>query len=951
MRNISPASLAKLQEKTGTEPIVIVEVDWFNSSLDATIGQLARYSDRKFDEEGLDGRILQVDNIEDILNVSKNGTSQSVTLTLDDGDGALKQIFNNTDIHKKRVWIYQWFSGLPITEKFLLFSGIVASPIVWSEGARTLTFSVISKGEDVEIGFSPEEGEFPTLPQNMVGTVWPLVFGEVAKLPFQRVDEISFRNGSSQQPGKDDKKEEDNGSNASPVIKEGTGIADPSLKKQIDLSSQQASEASRLAQLYFLGYLQASGRARRAGELPEFSPIQVGKGPWSSLAKQYLDAGNNMLLQGQQLRTKSQQLTTTHNTQKSHEKKSIGVTYGEKMPQGKKAALDLGEGAIHSGYFLGNSFVITGREHPMTEKYEGMNVTTEPTIARETFFYADAGTPLDFNFVRPVTTITDTDGTPIVVEDNNIYPVRYIVSSTIPVTVTAVFARRTQHNITGIYLVPPTYYEVVQVMFGTLPVTALILRIPLSARGEGWDDELWGTVTSTIGPNTVDILQWIIETYTNHVVDATSFAEVRALLEPYPSNFSLQTRPQVMSVLAEIAYQARCIIWLKDNTFYLKYLAKKDTPVATITEADIVENTMEISCTETEDLTTKYIAEWVSQYKTGARNLTILRYNIAWYGTNEKRYSYFIYTQQQLVEKSATFWMIREANTFKLIKFTVPIKFLNIETLDTITLDFDHDFIANEPVDCVVEEAVVDTANYTITLKCWCPVRTGEMVTYTFAYLNDLDVQNVFPTDEDVRTGRAGSGSNKRPNPYNNDVKMPPAPPVSDPVNPPNDEILSTPFTGTEGNGGSLRVTVRPHTWGADPSYIPDNGNQSPVFTTRADNTGIVPLGKKPPGTTTYQYGKTDVKPTAIIPPQSTVVPGIVVSGSGEGPYVVKVYYGGLAGEATTLREVFCVSLPEDDDGPQQVPEGAAVMVTQVAYKVDDTNYNIEYTMQPATWI
>ena len=931
MRSISAASLAKLQEKTGTEPITIVEIDWVNSNQSEVIGPLTRYADREFTELELNGKILQVANIEDILNVSKSGVSQSVALVLDDTDGSVKQIFNNVDIHKKRVWIYQWFSGIPITEKFLLFAGVIASPVVWKEGDRTLAFTVISKGEDKEIGFSPEEGQFPTLPQNLVGTVWPLVFGKVAKLPFQRVDEITYR-----------KEREDDGSNSSPVTTEGTGIEDPAIQPHLDQSSQQAANAQQLAQVNFIGYLQASGRARRAGELQEFDAIQKGKGPWSSLAKQFLDQGNKYLLEAQAIRRKIGQLIITQNAQKDNTKKSIGVTNGEKMPQGVSMDINLG-GAKHTGYFLGNQFVITNRVHPEAEKYGMADLGTNslnPLIPRDTFFWADAGSPVGYSINE------------IILDEHEdvLMPVRYIVSSTVWTTVQVVWAMRTINDVTSIYPVPVNYYRQINTMFGTLPVTMIYCPIPLSARvnangkSEGWDDELWGFVSSPIGPNTVDILRWIIETYTTHEIDETSFDEVRELVDPYPSNFALQDRPQVMQVLADIAYQARCIIWLKNNKFYIKYKPKRDTSIATITEADVIENTLEVSYTESEDLTTKYLAEWRSEYKSGKKNLVILRYNIAYYGVHEKRYDYFIYTQQQLVEKSATFWLIREANTFKQCTFKVPIKFLNIETLDTITLDFDHPFIANGPVDCLVEEAVVNTQDYTISIKCWVPVRAGEMTEYTFAYLNDLAIQNVFPTQEDITSGRAGGGKDRGG--FNDNVQMPSS----------TSDNLSRPFSGNEGNGGQLHVTVRPHTWGADPTYVTDQANQPPpLITPKVDTTGINPLGKKPDNTTSYQLDKSFLPSTEVALPESAVAPGIVVSGTGVGPYEVNCFFDGFDREPRLVKEVYCIKLPTSDGteegDPQTVPEGTPVMITLLVYKDEHDEIQVEYSMQPPLWL
>ena len=319
MRNISAASLAKLQTRLGTEPVCVIEVQWQKN------GAWTRYSDKAV--EGMQGRILELSSLEDVINVSKSGTAQSVDITLDDSDGHLKNIFNSVDIHKKKVKIYQWFTGIPLSDMFLLFLGHIASPVTWKEGDRTLSFSVISTSEDHEVGFSPEEGSFPTLPQGIIGTAWPLVFGSVQKLPAILIDNIAYSDTAGGTSG----------DGAASVTEEGTGIKDPSLDHRIDDNLKNAAAATAIAQLYFVGYLLASFTARKRGELDEFDSIEKGKGYFSGLAKQYLSQGNAKLREAQKIRQKNQNLTKVRDEQERNQKDKIKVTIGELFEQGKES--------------------------------------------------------------------------------------------------------------------------------------------------------------------------------------------------------------------------------------------------------------------------------------------------------------------------------------------------------------------------------------------------------------------------------------------------------------------------------------------------------------------------------------------------------------------------------------------------------------------------------------
>lgn len=91
------------------------------------------------------------------------------------------------DIHKRDVWVYQWFEGLDLSDRFLLFRGKISSPIIWEEGDRTVTFTIITQLEDKEVGFSPEEGQFPFIPKDLVGKTWPSCFGTPIDVPAVRI--------------------------------------------------------------------------------------------------------------------------------------------------------------------------------------------------------------------------------------------------------------------------------------------------------------------------------------------------------------------------------------------------------------------------------------------------------------------------------------------------------------------------------------------------------------------------------------------------------------------------------------------------------------------------------------------------------------------------------------------------------------------------------------------
>jgi hypothetical protein len=915
MRSISAASLAKLSQKTGTEPVCIVQVEW-------AAGVPKMYADKSVPGvPELDGRIIQISAFDDILNVSGSGTSQTITVTLDDTDGELKFIFDRVDMHKKLVRIYQWFTGIPLADKFLLFAGLIASPVEWKEGDRTLTFSVISKTSDVEVGFSPEEGEFTNLPEGAVGQTWPIVFGRVAKLPCIRVDEVPYKDGT--------------GDLAESMTLDDHGIEDPSIEPHTRDQDKQHAYALQLAQAYFVGYLQASYTARRLGELGDLDDIDKGKGTYSGLAKQYLSQGNKSLLEAQKINRKNSSLKQTLRKQKSYNKSKIAVSNGDMFKQATPTKVRIGD-VVYSGQFIGDEFQISEAQHPTQEQYEEVP-DIEPDsgdppvyLARNNFFWNPAGQMLRL-------AVPGGDET----EDPD--DIRYIVACTIQVTVSVVYAWRTVDGQKRLSIVPTNYYEVRNTSFGSLPVTMLVVPNALSSltdsngKSLGWEDDLWATCTSTVGPNTVTIIQWIITTFTTHNVDATSFDAVRLLVAAYPSHFALRSRTDAISLVQDIAYQARCVLYLRNNVFHIKYMPRKTTAVATITEADVIEQSLQVSYTETEDIVTKSTSIWRPDYKKESPNKVVLRYNIRYYGLQEEQRDYFIYNMQQLVEKSAIFWLVRKANTFKRVTLTVPIKFLNIETLDYVTLNFSNGYVANGAVDCLVESATLDTGDYTIQLTLWVPVRAGEMTEYLFAHPGNLTVQYYFPTERDVQDGRAGG-------------RDPASPPVTEPTT--GEAKIDKPMKGDRGNGGQLHVTKRPLTYGTDPLYYGDDtpSNTAPAITSRVDTTRVpsASSGEKPDGTTTYQLQKAVVKEEPFsIPVFTTTYPAKVVSGSGEGPYELLAYLQGTDNAGSRVAEAWQLQIDEDES----IPEGSWVLANRVVYQNSSNQMIVEWYIQVPVWL
>jgi hypothetical protein len=730
MRNLSAAALAQIAEKLGGEPIYIIDIQW------AREGSVQRYADRDIPNESIKGQILQVGELDAVT--SSRADSQALSVVLDDEDGAIKAIMDTNDIHKRDAWVYQWFEGLDISDAFLLFRGQISSPLTWNEGDRTVSFSILSQIEDKELGFSPEEGEFTYISNELIGEPWPLCFGTTTYSKTLKLTNPSVG-----------------------ITADGVAMADPALRArmdalqlQIDLFKGQESQSTFAAATIWLDV--------PFGEDP--TPAQQ-----AEIDEHYRiasDAHNSWVRRQDEYNT----LEPKYNEQLATQKSSFQMFNAKHFPTGP-VTIQIGQlqlvGSINP---TSEIFTITSRIHPKIQ------ADPEAELPWCDGFYSDHGFG-DFDDYRgqdnghpawqalPWTKgdhnwgyIYENPGSQVFLVDNE--PQTYIVSL-VPGTVLNVSTMLQQGG--QKYLASVADWSQATETFGSISAVVVYLPDALSKNQEaGYSDEIYVTFESSVGPNTVDILEWTIQQYTEFNIDAASFANVRARVDDYPSNFTIQRRINVLEFLHEVAWQARCQLRLVNDTFYLSYLPEVPASAATITESDIDVGSFEIEHTPTEDLVTKMICNW---WATGAQeesNRVIMRHNVAKYGIQEQTYDFYIYDNIDMVLKSATFWLIRNANTWKVARFTTPLNLLNVETEDGVTLSFTTPYISNDDITALVEEATYNSEDRSIQFQCWTGVKAGQMEQYDFAFPADVDSTLTFPTPEEIAAGLDGGyGNNK----------------------------------------------------------------------------------------------------------------------------------------------------------------------------------------------
>lgn len=744
MRKISAIAQAKLDQKLGTEPINIVGIQWqLGTQLTYYVSKEITLATSIFNPNTPSSAIViptgpsitpetkVVSNILDITNLSSatrldgSGSATQVTIKMLDLDGDLKNIINNNDVHRRTVYIYQHYADINVADAFLIFQGEIASPIIWSEVEKALTITAVTRLNSVPIGFSPESANMFNIHEDLIGNPWPMVFGTAIYYPAVPLQVIPT------------------GTTVDPF-----GLPDHTIGlEQGKLMQQMLQDLEDAAiNLFYAGLADSEGDSDAA------------------------DSFNNTALALQQqandIQTQIQQLGEALAGQLIWEKFNNRIVGGDRFPTNRllvKVGETLFDAVVDAHPGEDGIAPVT-----WTPRYIG-KPNPQLALSKQGFTFFQAGSSVQIiNGISPM----------------------YVMSIT-PIGTPIVCCYRNANGLRKLTPVPSSYYSITN--FG--PGICVKFNRPMSsvsfidneitigiddylndiARDAGqmrpshlvstptWEDQPYIIATSSIGPNAIDILIYLITTYTDKFYDSASFAHVRERLAAYPNNFVFFDRLDVYEMVNQVAYQNRCAVWLDRDIFYITYLPEEPDSQLTLTLDDFEEKSLEITSTGTEELITKYVGLWRPNYQHDKDNRVIIQHNVSKYGLIEQQFTYFCFNNFELVHKSATFWTIRKSNTWKIVKGKLFMRSLPLQIFDGVTLDFtaqnQQNIISNNPVKGVIQTINYNPTEKSIDITIWLPIRLGEMDPHPFAWPADLQESTFFPYFADVTSGNAGSGT------------------------------------------------------------------------------------------------------------------------------------------------------------------------------------------------
>jgi len=798
MRTVTPTLRDNLLLKSkAVEPLYVLGIEW-------AAGTEVLYADRKIN--GGDEALPILNDMGDFNTsqfVSGSGSATTVPFVLSDiQDGTynehLKNIVDNNDIHKVKARLYVMVQGVNLIDRTLLVQGEINSPLEWNEGDRTLSFEMISQIESVETGFAIEDGDFPEVPEDARGKPWPFILGDVCWEKTQRVR--SPRKG---------------------ILAEPVGVIDFTLRQRLCqarfLTCSQKYEPPRTGQQVGgaangnqkldsngnpVQNLDSNGnptdcmhfRDNRTGDKGCICPdLPFGTCPQGPTQEDLMDKD----CVGRRF-NEICRLITRLNQEVATEVNPFEVRDGDTFPQGQRIRIFI-EGVIFEGVMTGNSFLWDTVVHPQQDEIRN------PPCKRfkeAKFGWRRAPPTAGFNRTQGNGRTFEYSGQAInagdcaaggslqtVVIDGAAESWRYYelfeaadfiglnagsevfleseaeilhIANLFGGTITGVAAYRTFGDQTILVNLPTDYYTVRLTDYGDYPnVQEIALAKPLSTyKDENWEDDIYITARSNVGPNPADCIKFLVDTYlatSGITMNAASYADVQPKVDKYPIGCMITDRPSVFDLINDIAYQSRCAAVIRDGELVLIYLSEEPTPIRTLTMADIVPESVFFSHGDTEDLKTRHDIKWsksaaaINKDDDTERRI-LLKWNVPRYGTSQVNYDYYTQNTFSTILKSATFWMIREATTWKYIHFETPMNQLDLDVFDAIAINIPT-FPANTTV--VIQEANYNAASNTIKFKCWTPIRAGETVPYTWAWPAQQNATEKFPlrgTDD----GRAG---------------------------------------------------------------------------------------------------------------------------------------------------------------------------------------------------
>lgn len=755
-RVLTAGTIAQSIRRLGSEPIVIVKIDWVSGT--------KYYSDKSFilGTLNIEGRIIDFGTISSKINEYTYGGVDSANITLCDIDSTLKTIFDLEAVEKRPVTVYHHFEGLVEADLTPILMGKVMSPITWSEGERTLSFDINNDwdSEDLLLELKETSVDFPS--EEEIGTVFPLCFGTVIRVPGVRVSR-----------GK-------TGKLLTPIFSWTTWYETPDdptsykftyKKTRFDISGFEGSTGESMV-LEIGGCL--FGGTFVSDKTFECTSLQQFNGPWlfginiinrnendseyTSASCAWVSGLGAYDLKGKYVHirymAKYSWIEYIRDDGSLAQDEINGDQYAVLKDSEDDSVVDVARKTVTESFVA----QITGQDNINNKIYFsqpckdafgndvllGGGIDTE---VGEHAVIAEAVGQLEYDWV-----MLPTDGAPLrwdigpgaAVKRHDAPPDLYVFNSVASEdmyydTLLSPGIFEVTCKMDGVlYLLPSDCYvinlaNILNVNGVMETLTTIYLKRDITQ--DGWDDSnIYASLHSSIHSNTAtDVINWIALNRTSLTPNTINFIATGILVENYPSHFALFTQRDAIDGIQEISWLARLGVFIDAGEIFLKYISKE--PTTHVFEAltnNIRFKSMNISKTSSDDIFTKFTSLWNFTYEESEKNKIKSENNVDIYTEEKFEINNIIYNIRSLVQKSHDFWLNRKSNCWYTLSIDTFLTSLVVQPWDAVLINVS--FInGGVPILGEVRGIGHDSVTHQIVLDVWLPLKHGE----GDAYLDD----------------------------------------------------------------------------------------------------------------------------------------------------------------------------------------------------------------------
>ncbi|MCK9463224.1 MAG: hypothetical protein M0R80_26685 [Proteobacteria bacterium] len=665
MRTLS----ASVTTQYATEPIIVIKVEWDSGTV--YYGEKAL----TWSTDTVKGDITSISNLNNTDRDTELGDVSDVSLVLNDSDGSIKDISDTDILEGTLCTVYQVYAvNNVVTESNILLKGKISGDIKWIEGDRSFTCSVESALLDGEIGYAPNSDDISDLSDEATGKMWPLCFGKPLRVPAVRLRKTLYGTLRGNVTY-----------GTTSVIIEG-GIDFPQTPtivtiyiKGVKCTGTFSGNTFTFATQNDAYYTSLAVNNREAGDyINDYSVLWL------------VDTTANIENKFCNINHPSVGWISNYCS------KQVGTRCHFIRPW------KINHGTSSAYLLIGNTCTIAEvAQYPRTSWSEdftcdslidGYNAQGDWIVEMPVDLWVEVRDSWNLHTGESVKYLST-------------YNEMYIINNMASTSLLEVMAyRQVKKNLTEsskereLVVVPSDWYtkNLNNTIDGQTCTTITFI--------EGLDDsfgrfakyefegDIFITVNSSVGENIADIIQYLIETYSDYAVDAASFLSVHNEQVIFPCNFALSDKKSTLEVCNDIAWQARCALYVRNGIIFLKYLSTE--PVSTDLTLDtnnILLKSINLGFTTIEDLVTYFTANWQTDYSDAEGKDKVYIYkdqtSIDKFGMKEQEYDFYIYNQESLVKISADFWGYRYGHIWRKLYCTSILSALKLEVYDTVSFD------------------------------------------------------------------------------------------------------------------------------------------------------------------------------------------------------------------------------------------------------------------------